>query len=307
MYIDLYGRRRLKVGLHTHTTLSDGRKPPEEAAAVYRAAGYDAIAITDHWVYHAGGEIGGLTILSGCEYNICGLNTDSGAVEHYHIVGVGMTREPSVPRDYMVGGGTVADGYIRHMVRTLVRAIREAGGLAVLAHPAWSVNTPEQIVDCWDFDATEIYNSVSDFGESDRPYSGVIVDQLAAHYGKYLPLLATDDTHAYAGDECRGFVMVEADAVEELGMVEALRQGHFYATQGPEVHLERLSDTAVRVVCTPAVKIVLDSNLPWSVGHVLRGEGLTEHTYSQSPSETYVRAEVTDAEGRVGYSNIVVL
>ena len=44
MFTDLTGKTRLKIGLHTHTTLSDGHKTPEEAAAVYKAAGYDAIA-----------------------------------------------------------------------------------------------------------------------------------------------------------------------------------------------------------------------------------------------------------------------
>ena len=307
MFTDITNKRRLKVGLHIHTTLSDGRKTPEEAAAIYKAAGYDALAITDHWVYHEGGEIGGLRILSGCEYNVCGTFGPSAVMETYHIVGVGMTRKPDIPTDLMQGGPmNVKDGFIREMVRILVRAIREAGGLAVLAHPAWSINTPEQIADCWDFDATEIYNSVSDFGESDRPYSGVIVDQLAVG-GRYLPLLATDDTHHYGGDEDRGFVLVEADAAEELGMVEALRRGYFYASQGPEVHLERVDADTVRVLCTPAVKIVLDTNLPWAVGHVVRGEGLTEHTYHIDPRETFVRAEVTDACGRTAYSNIIPL
>lgn len=307
MFIDLCGQRRLKVGLHTHTTLSDGRKTPEEAVAIYKAAGYDVIAITDHWRYHPGGEIGGLTILSGCEYNVCGIDRKSGVMETYHIVGVGMAHQPEIPQDLLqTGPMNVKDGYIRDMVRILVCAIRKAGGLAVLAHPAWSINTPEQIMDCWDFDATEIYNAVSECGESDRPYSGVIVDQLALN-GKYLPLLATDDTHHYDDDACRGFVMVEADAVEELGMVEAIRRGRFYASQGPEVHLERVSPTAVRVICTPAVKIVLNTNLPWAVGHAGRSEDLTEWTYQLDPRETFVRAEVTDTEGRVAYSNVIPL
>ena len=63
MFTDLTGKKRLKLGLHTHTTLSDGSKTPAEVAAIYKAAGYDAIALTDHWVYGEGGEIGGLTIL----------------------------------------------------------------------------------------------------------------------------------------------------------------------------------------------------------------------------------------------------
>ena len=300
MFTDLTGKRRLKLGLHTHTTLSDGHRTPEETAAVYKAAGYDAIALTDHWAYGAGGEIGGLTILSGCEYNVGGVDEWTGVHETYHVVGVGMTRDPAVPEEYLQNH----DGRVRDRVRDIVKRIREAGGLAVLAHPAWSLNTSEQILGCGDFDATEIYNSVSDWGMSDRPYSGIIVDQIAS-YGMFLPLLATDDTHYYDGDECRGWVAVEADAVEALGMVEALRQGRFFATMGPEVHLERLSPASVKVICSPAVKVAFLSNSVWSSGRMVRGENITEAEYRFKRHEIYVRVEVTDAQGRVGYSNIL--
>ena len=111
----------------------------------------------------------------------------------------------------------------------------------------------------------------------------------------------------YDGDQCRGWVAVEADAVEELGMVGALRRGRFYATMGPEVHLERISPTTVKLTCSPAVKIAFLSNAVWTSGRMVRGDGLTEATYELKRHETYIRAEVTDAEGRVGFSHIISL
>ena len=48
MYKDIFGKTRQKVGLHIHTTNSDGRATPEESAEIYKAHGYDAIAFTDH-------------------------------------------------------------------------------------------------------------------------------------------------------------------------------------------------------------------------------------------------------------------
>jgi len=38
----------LKGALHTHTTKSDGKLPPMEVLEVYRALGFDFIALTDH-------------------------------------------------------------------------------------------------------------------------------------------------------------------------------------------------------------------------------------------------------------------
>ena len=48
MFRDMFGNNRMKINLHTHTTQSDGRRTPEEAAKIYKDAGYDAIALTDH-------------------------------------------------------------------------------------------------------------------------------------------------------------------------------------------------------------------------------------------------------------------
>ena len=86
MYIDMDGVKRLKINLHAHTTDSDGRVSPEEAARIYREAGYDVLAITDHWRWHKSGELSGLRILAGAEYNVGG---SDGAAGVYHILSLG--------------------------------------------------------------------------------------------------------------------------------------------------------------------------------------------------------------------------
>lgn len=303
MFTDITGCRRLKACLHLHTTLSDGQKTPEEAIALYEKAGYDIIAITDHWKYYPAGRYGNMRILSGCEYDVAGFETADGPYETFHIVGLNMERQPELDRSLQA-----EDLPVRRKVRKIVDAIHAVGGTAVLAHPAWSLNTPVQIMGCCPFDATEIYNSVSDWGMSDRPYSGQIVDMLAT-LGVCLPLLATDDVHYYDGDQMRGMTMLEADAVEELGFGGTVKAGRFYSTQGPEAHLERISPEQVKVTCTPAVKIAFLSNVPWAAGRMHRGKGLTEATFTLNPQkhESYIRAEVTDENGLCAWSNIIAL
>ena len=303
MFTDIKGKKRLKVGLHTHTTCSDGSRSPEEAICLYEAAGYDVIAITDHWHYGETYKTSGISVISGCEYHVIGFQPGSDVKETFHIVGIGMMHDPKIPRELIDDDSKC----VHKRVQTIVRMIRESGGIAVLAHPAWSLNTQEQILSAGDFDAIEIYNSVSECGMSDRPYSGLIVDMLAVR-GVILPLLATDDTHYYKGDECRGMVMVESEATEELGLIGAIRDGRFYATQGPEVHLERIAPDKVKLSCSPAEKIVFFSNLQWASGRVIRGKQLTEaiYTLKTEQQESYVRAEVVDENGLKGWSNIIV-
>ena len=284
MYTDIFGKKRYKINLHTHTTVSDGKKTPEEVARIYKNAGYDAVAFTDHWKFGAESELEGLKILSGVEYNLPGENTKDGL---FHVVAVGMDKDPHIPNDK-----TVTE-------QNLVDVIHSVGGLAILAHPAWSLNTPSQILKFHGFDATEIYNSVSEAHMSRRPDSSLIVDMLGAQ-GCLMPLLAVDDAHYYDGDECRGFIMLEADSLDQADVVSAVREGKFYASQGPEVHLLREGDEFV-VKCSPASEIVFLSDCVWSP-RVFVGDGLTEARYKPLNFETFIRAEITDKNGKRAWS-----
>ena len=273
-----------------HTTLSDGRLSPVEAVQLYRNQGYDAVALTDHWFYGSDKEEEGITILSGAEYNIGG--NDAAGEGVFHIVGVGMSRAPSVMKSMSA--------------QQLIDRIHEAGGLAILAHPAWSLNTPEQILPLKNVDATEIYNSVSNVHESRRADSSLIVDMIASR-GRIYPLVAADDTHYYEQNEaCFSWIMVEAEDNTREALLRAIRRGDFYATQGPEVHLIKNNDGTFTVKCSPCDEIYFFSNLTWTC-RAFVGEGLTEAVYTPRENESFLRVQVKDACGRLAWTNIVAL
>ncbi|MBP3369653.1 MAG: hypothetical protein J6L85_02770 [Clostridia bacterium] len=288
MFTDLKGKVRQKVELHVHTTLSDGRLTPECAIESYREQGFDAVALTDHWKYGEAGKVGGLTVISGAEYNIGGGATEKGV---YHIVGLFMERNPELSSD--CGPQEIID------------RIHAVGGLAVLAHPAWSLNTPEMIMALRDIDATEIYNAVSEHGQSFRPDSSIIVDMLASRGVEY-PLLATDDAHYYGGvDNAHGYIMVECETNDPELIKKAILEKRFYASQGPEVHMYRDGDKFC-VDCSPVSHIFFASNLAWS-RRATHGEALTHAEYLPTPDDLFVRAFVVDANGKTAWTNIVML
>ncbi len=287
MQIDLFGKQRFKVNLHTHTTLTDGLLSPANAVQCYRNQGYDAIALTDHWFYGEGEETVDFTILSGAEYNI---GAHNGAKSVYHILALGCRHAPTVTKSMNA--------------QQLIDQIHAAGGMAVLAHPAWSLNTPEQILNLKNVDATEIYNSVSGLHMSRRPDSGLLIDMVAAQ-GCYLPLLAADDAHYYDGDECFSWIMVDAIDNTREALLSSIRAKKFYATQGPEIHLLRDGNDFV-VKCSPCSEINFLSNITWCK-RVFTGNGITEARYTPVENETFIRAEVTDANGRRAWSNVIPL
>lgn len=293
MHRDLLGKTRVKLGLHHHTTASDGQKTPEELTAIYRSAGYDAVALTDHWVFRQGGEIGGFPVLSGAEYHIqdkCLSDTV------FHIVCLLSEREPELS----LGAPPQA----------IIDAVHAAGGLAVLAHPAWSLDKPEDIEKLSGIDATEIWNTTSGVGACRRPDSSLIVDMLARD-GFYLPLLATDDCHCLGErgvtDGPLAFIMAESDDLDPAHLREAIKRGSFYASTGPEVHLLREPDGRFHALCSPASEIIFSTNRSYSALSVVTGENLTEAWYAPMPGERYVRVTVNDARGRTAWSNPIIL
>ena len=288
MIKDKFGNVRYKVGLHIHTTISDGRVSPEESARIYKEAGFDAIAITDHWKYHGEDEISGLKIISGCEYNVGSADTIGDVM---HIVGVGMKNDPGLEK-----AGTTR--------QQVIDAINREGGLAVLAHPAWSLNAPEDATELHGFGATEIYNTVSECGQSNRPYSGYFVDILA-NKGVEYPLIATDDAHFYSGiDDTKAYIMVKSKSLETDDILDAVRNGDFYATMGPEIHIRREGDKII-CECSECNEIAFMSNSAWCHDRIHKGDGITYAEYEIKPFIRWVRAEVTDKDGKCAWSNVI--
>ena len=108
--------KRFLADLHVHTDASlDGRSPLGDIARAARAAGLDAVAITDHNLCTPLPEaLEGVLLIPGCE-----VSTRAG-----HITALFLAR----PLDLEALGKLPAP-------ERAVEAIREAGGLAVLAHP----------------------------------------------------------------------------------------------------------------------------------------------------------------------------
>ncbi len=290
MYTDIYGKKRMKLGLHIHTTESDGLKTPDEAAKIYKDAGYDAIAITDHWKIGEPTERAGLRIISGCEYNLGGADTAGGV---FHIIALGTERDTGIDRS--------------DSVQDMIDKIRAAGGLPILAHPAWSLNSVEQVKELHGLGGTEIFNSVSGVHASNRPYSGGIVD-LLANAGIILPLLAVDDTHYYDGEETVGYIMLDVSngKVDTPSILKKIETAQFYATQGPEIYIEK-TDGGIVCHCTPVREVSFFSQSAHNRTRITRGEDLTCAKYIPDDFERWVRCEVTDADGKKAWSNILVI
>jgi hypothetical protein len=233
--------------LHTHSNLSDGVLSPGEVCALYRDAGYDFLCISDHFR-----EKYGFPIADTLPFRTDGFTTILGAEVHapanshgelWHILAAGL------PPDFAPNGEAESG------VELALRA-RSAGAFVGIAHPQWSSLSIEDGRAMREAaHSVEIYNTSCDV-ECDRPDGTYLLDALL-NEGSRLSAYAADDAHFRIDDAFRGWVMVKATANEPDLMVEALKRGEFYSSQGPMLHDVVVDEEQIHIRCSPAINFAL--------------------------------------------------
>jgi hypothetical protein len=290
----------LRCALHAHTTNSDGELSPDMLVRHYDRAGYDVLAITDHWVRTEERSTKGLLVIPSTE-----LNAQAGGPEHdAHVLALGVQADPVVPE------GEFAP------LPEVVAWILEHGGVPYLAHTYWSGLRADQWEDCDGLVGIEVWNAGCEL-EIGRGDSSLHWDE-ALERGRHLFALATDDSHHPGFDSGFAWTMVRAAERSQEAVLDALRSGAFYGSTGPEIHAVELDDAAVTVRCSPAESVTLVSSRYRGAGaHAGRlgyahnsvilerdTQGLITACRLERPHGTpYGRLVVADAAGRKAWTN----
>ena len=110
-----------------------------------------------------------------------------------------------------------------------IDSIRACGGRAVLAHPAWSLNTTELMCSFRGLSGVEIFNSVSSVPTNAlRGDSAAMLDPVFAN-GQLLNCFANDDSHRYEGECGMSATMLNTNDRSVAGILRAIDEGRFYA------------------------------------------------------------------------------
>lgn len=284
-----------KGNMHMHTTRSDGALDPEEAVRLYKEAGYDFIALTDHRVVNRLQEFEDFVILNGAEWDTGNLRS----IPVYHIVGVGMKENMTD-----IYGMALYRSGRQPTPQEIIDAVNDAGGAAILAHPAWSVMTAEEMMNLHGLAAAEIYNTVSGLPwNPDRADSSIYFD-IWAKNGKLVPCMAADDAHHYDGDQTRSFTMVNAPELTRNGLMFAIRRGNFYASLGPRFERITLENGTVTAFFSPDVEFVyFVTNTPWGEENIQRADGSGRADYNAGRTDTFCRVVLMDRQGRKAWSS----
>ena len=231
----------LRCALHAHTTNSDGELAPEMLVRHYEWAGYDVLAITDHWVRTQERSTKKLLVIPSTE-----LNAWCGGPEHdAHVLALGVRADPEIPASEFAQLQEVVDWILAN------------GGVPYIAHTYWSGLRTEQWEQCEGLLGLEVWNSGCEL-EVGRGDSSIHWDE-ALEGGAALQGIATDDSHHPGYDSGFAWTMVRATDRSQEAVLDALRGGSFYSSTGPSIESVEVDGNAVVVRSSPAQSVTLVS------------------------------------------------
>lgn len=283
--------RFYRGNLHCHSSRSDGDPTPERVCAFYREAGYDFISLTDHFMDRFGYPVvdttpyrtENFTTLIGAELHADGLENG----EIWHVLANGL------PLDFAPLGKS-------ETAAELAQRALDAGAFVSIVHPGWYGLTLNDTLKMPRVHAVEAYNSICDW-ETGRGDGNYLIDQLLDR-GHNTGILATDDAHRYRVEACRGWVMVKAEENTPTALLNALKNGAYYASQGPAIHHVEIDGDSLNIETSPIASA-------WLVGKAARSTMITSENFTraclplQKFEGNWARLIIADSQGRRAWSN----
>lgn len=282
--------------LHAHSTLSDGAQTPEAICRDYREAGYDFLALTDHFMEKYAFPIADtLPFRTESFTTILGAELHAGQIGNgtaWHILAVGL------PDDFPATPASESGP-------ALAQRAMAAGAFVAVAHPSWYALTEADVLSLGPVHAVEIFNGIAG-GDNDRADSWPLLNVLLDRGYRYTAI-AADDAHRKPGytDFSEGWVQVKAAENTPDALLAALKAGHFYASTGPEIHdVQVTPGKSLTVRCSPAARIFVTGNN--RQGRRVYGDRLTEAEFDIAGlASPYLRVTVRDAQGKRAWTNPV--
>ena len=300
--------RWYKGNTHTHTLNSDGDSTPDDVVRWYREHGYQFLVLTDHNYLTS---VDGLNALHGADEKFLVIKgeevSDRFGDRSLHINGLDV--DAVVPPQ---GGSSVVDVLQRN-----VDAIRRANGIPHINHPSfrWSITAQElqQVRNNRLFEVFNGHPQVNNVGGGGVPGLEEAWDAILTS-GTLLYGIAVDDAHTFkapgnpdVAGPGRGWVAIRAPRLEARALLESLERGDFYASTGVELtdYDASARQIAVSVKATDFSKYRIQ--FIGKGGRVLREVTEPAATYAVRGDEGYVRARVLESNGRMAWTQPVMV
>ena len=297
-----------KGNTHTHTLNSDGNSTPDQVVRWYRENGYNFLVLTDHNFVT---NVDGLNALHGADGKFIVVRgeevTDSfgGKPVHINALNLAQVVKPQ-------SGKTLVETMQRN-----VNAVRAAGGVPYINHPnfEWTI-AADDLRQVENVKLFEIFNGhplVNNFGGGGKPSLEEMWDALLSS-GKLLYAIALDDAHDFKNPGNKtsaqpglGWVVVRAAQLAPAAIFEAMERGDFYASTGVELTDYQANEKSISVTIREQRASKYRVQFIGSGGRVLREEITNPAVYKIRGDEGYVRAKVLESNGKVAWTQPVMI
>ena len=184
-----------KVNLHIHTKFSDGEGNAEQILTSAKEKGYKLISITDHNTIEAHKNLKDSILLSGVEFD-CWFG-----YVYIHLLAYGIDinhpeLQPFLAKNKQDTEDVLPRLFAKRNVKRLIEAIHQAGGIAVLAHPAcyWAISLEKLLKDLLKIglDGIEVYYPYPRFRSIVKFHSEKTVLRIAEKYPQLIKTGGTD-------------------------------------------------------------------------------------------------------------------
>ncbi len=292
-----------KGNIHSHSSWSDGDRPPRDVYVWYRNHGFAFVALTDHNTRASPQtfkdiEQPGFVIIGGEELTM--------TVNKLRVHVNGLCTKKTI------GGGKQPSN--RAALVHAIETVHAQGGIALVNHPNfdWALSAAD-IRDAKGAELLEIYSShphVNTDGDGEHPSHEAIWDTLLDQ-GEDIGSAAVDDAHHFHPDKPNranpakpggGWIEVFAASPDRNLICESLRKKQMYSSSGATLTRLRVTPEALSVWVKQegaTVEFIGDG------GKVFEKKDRAadgEATYRLRGTERYVRARITLADGKKAWT-----
>lgn len=323
MYLISPAKKQYKANLHCHSTLSDGKKTPEELKDIYRSHGYSVLSITDHELTQQHNDLSEPDFLmltgyeayirpsAGCVYNRFApevhLNLFARDPENETLIcyNKASTRYATdEKREQMVKAGSQRTReYTPEYVNEFIATAKENGYLVAYNHPYWSMESEADILAYEGCFSMEMCN-YSSYVTNRLEYNGAVYDKMLCA-GKHIFCHSGDDNHNKFPvghpncDSLGAFTMIMADELTYDNVINAMENGEMYSSMGPIFKEVSLECDTLHVECSEvsSIHVYFGSKTPKFI-YAEPGQTLTSADFTIDAEARYIRVSVFDREGK---------
>lgn len=321
MYLISPEKKQFKANLHCHSTLSDGKKTPEQLKEMYKGHGYSILAITDHENpnNHSYLNDEGFITITGYEayirpghkYDVFGkevhINLFARDPENTALVCYNPVYCKYMSPDRQLTckkvGSTAERCFSVEYINEFVKTAKENGYIAAYNHPWWSMENEETILQYEGFFSMEMCN-YSSYLLGRLEYNAALYDKLILS-GKKIFCHSADDNHNVAEDDSPlfdsygGFTMIMPEEFSYDSIYSAMEQGEMYSSMGPLFKEVSVEGDKIHIECSEVERIMVfyGSKKP-SRKFADFGETISFADFEIDPRAKFVRVSVADRYGR---------